>query len=170
VGRLRFSLSVIDNISEWTVMIMGFAIPLIVVLIIYEVVMRYVFNQPTIWVHELSQLLWGSLFMLVGAYILRHDGHVNMDLVYTRLSPRKRAILDLVTALIFFLFCGVLLWKGWTMASNSLAILEHSGSPWDPPIYLVKLTIPVGASLLILQGIAKFIRNTVTAATGRKIT
>lgn len=170
MGRLRFALSVIDNISEWTVRIIGFVIPLIVVLIGYEVVMRYIFNQPTIWVHELSLLLWGSLFMLAGAYILLHGGHVNMDLVYARLSPRKRAIIDLVTSLLFFFFCGVLLWKGWIMASKSLAILEHSGSFWNPPVYLVKLTIPLGAFLLILQGIAKFVRDLMTTATGREFT
>ena len=97
--------------------------------------------------------------MLGGGYVFLHEGHVRLDALYERFTPRVKAILDLITFIFFFIFCGVLIWKGWLMGWDSLMMLERTQSAFAPPLYPIKLVIPVGAGLLILQGLAKFIRD-----------
>ncbi len=82
---------------------------------------------------------------------------MNVDIIYSHLSVKKKAALDVFTSILFFLFCGLLLYFGSAMAFESLTTLEHSQSAWDPPIYPVKLMIPLGAFLIILQGLSKLL-------------
>jgi len=169
VQKLSFFLHVIDNISDWSGKLVSFLIVFMIGLISYEVVLRYIFNAPTIWSHETSLFLYGAYAILAGAYTLRHRWHVNMDIVYARLSQRQRAIVDLLTSALFFVFCIVLLWHGGQFALRSLQLLETTTTPWDPPLYPLKLTIPVAAFLLLLQGLAKFIRDLIIAITGKEL-
>jgi len=120
------------------------------------------------WAHGTSQRLFAIYYVLGGAYVLRYKDHVNVDLIYSRFPLRTKAILDLITSLAFFAFCGVLLWQGLGFALTSLSQLEPDDTPWRAPVYPVKLMIPVGALLILLQGLANFSRNLVTAITGRK--
>lgn len=136
-----------------------FLILLLMGMILYEVVARYVFNSPTFWAMEGGQMVFGAYFILVGGYILLHGGHVNMEVVYVRLPSRQRAILDLISSSLFFIFCGLLLWKGAQLAWTSVQIGECSQSSWAPPLYPIKLCIAIGAFLMLLQGLAKFIRD-----------
>ncbi len=159
-------LSIIDAISEQTGKVASFLIICIVLVLVYEVVMRYVLNQPTIWVHELTQFLFGPYFLFAGAYCLLYKAHVSVDIVYTRFPARMKAIMDLVTSILFFLACVVLVWKGWDMAWTSLSNLETSATTWDPPVYPLKMIIPLSAFLLLLQGLAKFIRDLQSAIKG----
>lgn len=76
---------------------------------------------------------------------------------------KVKAILDLITSIFFVLFCGVLIWKGWLMAWDSLMMLERTQSAFAPPLYPIKFVIPIGAGLLMLQGLVKFIRDLSTA-------
>lgn len=131
--------------------------------------MRYGFNSPTVFAHETSLFLYGGTGMLAGAFALRHDAHVRMDAVYGRLSPRSKAILDLITASIFFYLCALILWQGWEMAHRSLMVLEHTMTPWGPPYYPIKMAIPVAAFLILLQGLAKFIRDFFLAFRGSEL-
>ena len=134
---------------------------------VYEVVARYGFNAPTVWAYELTIFLFGACMIIGGAYAHRYGAHVNVDIVYGRLSPRGKAILDLLTAAIFFLFVGILLWRGWEFGLTSVRNLERSDTLWAPPYYFFKMTLPIGAGLVFLQGLAKFIRDLTTAVTGR---
>ncbi|MAG15423.1 MAG: hypothetical protein CL874_06065 [Dehalococcoidales bacterium] len=161
--RLTSCLHVIDKISEWSGKIAGFGILLLILIVTFEVVSRYVFRQPTIWVHETSAFLFGGIFLIGGAYALLLKTHVNMDVFYQRFSIRTRATLDVATSLLFFLFLGVLIWVGGSSAWNSILKQELSNSHWAPPIYPIKSAIPLGALLLILQGLAKFVRDLITA-------
>ena len=138
-------------------------------LLVYEVIMRYGFNSPTIFAHETSLFLYGGTGMLVGGYVLLHNAHVRMDAVYGRLSPRSKAILDLITASIFFYLCGLVLWQGWGMGYRSLMAGEYTMTPWAPPYYPLKMAIPVAAFLILLQGLAKFIRDFFLAFRGREL-
>jgi len=123
-------------------------------------VCRYVFDAPTIWAQETSTFLYGAFFMLGGAYVFLIDGHVRVDIFYTRFSRRGKAIVDLITFPIFlFLFLGILVWEGGKMAIWSWSIWEHTQSPWSPPIYPLKTVIPVASLLLLLQGIARYVRD-----------
>ncbi len=152
-------LNLIDNISNWTGKAVSFLIVALTFLVCFEVVARYLLNRPTIWAHESSAMLFGAYIILGGAYTLYNRGHVNMDVVYGRFTPKGKALIDVITFLFFFLFCGALLWMGGDTAWRSLKNFEHSGSLWNPPIYPFKLILPIGVFLLLLQGIAKLIRD-----------
>lgn len=157
--RLIALLRVIDGISERSGKLLSFFLVPMCLVLVYEVIMRYGFNRPTIFAYETSLFIYGAIGMLGGAYVLLHDGHVRMDAVYGRLSLRTRALIDLITVLLFFYFCALLLWQGWEMAYFSLTIKEHTGTPWSPPYYPIKLIIPIAAFLILLQGLVKFIRD-----------
>ena len=161
----RFLLT-IDNISQKTGVIASFMIFPLIACVVYEVTMRYFFNNPTEWVFETALFLFAASMMLGGCYVLKQHGHVGMDFFYLRLSTRKRAMLDVITSFIFFAFIGVLLFNSIGMAINSWAIGAHTDTPWGPPVYPVVTTIPVAALLLLLQGVAKFIRDLHLAITG----
>lgn len=159
----------IDNANEWIGKVVSFFVLAIMVVIIYEVLMRYLFVKSQLWVPETSVFFFGTLFVLGGGYNLIHGGHVKLDVLYIRLSPRTKAILDLVTSILFFIFCGVLIWKGWLMAWDSLLVREKTPSAFAPPLYPFKMVIPIGAALLMLQGVAKFIRDLSIATTRSKV-
>ena len=162
-------LNIIDNVSEWTGRAVSLLIPLIVIAMSYEVVARYAFNAPTIWSYEISYFLAGTAMIIGGAYALRHAAHVNVDIFYARFFSRGKAIMDVVSSVLFFAFIGVLVWKGAGFALKSLRFLEHSDSLWSPPLYPFKVALFIGACLMLLQGLAKFIRDLTTAVTGRKV-
>jgi len=142
--------------------------PMIGVLV-WEVIMRYVFNQPTIWAHELSAMLYAIFFLLGGAYTLRWKAHINVDVVYVRLPPRIRAIVDLITWLFFYYFCTVMLWLGARFAWSSILKMERASTVWEPYIWPIKICIPLGALLVLLQGLTKTISDASIAFTGRDI-
>jgi len=158
--KMSCLLRVVDAISDTVGKVISFLVVFLFTIIVYEVVLRGIFNQPTNWVHVMSLYLLGAYLMLGGAYALRHEAHVKMDVFYARLSLRTKAILDLITSVFFFFFCVMLLWKGWIMAYESVLIQERSwGSGWEGPLYIVKMTVPLAAFLMLLQGLAKFIRD-----------
>jgi TRAP-type mannitol/chloroaromatic compound transport system permease small subunit len=125
----------------------------------YEVVGRYVFNSPTNWVHESMFLMFGMQYMIAGAYAYRDDTHVRVDILYSQLSLRGRAICDVITSFFFFLFTGTMLVSGWRFAGDAIGVNEHSFTEWGIQYWPVKLMIPVGAALLILQGLSRLVRD-----------
>ena len=167
--RIKNFLHIIDFIIKWTGKMVSFLVIVIIGVTIWEVVLRYVFNAPTIWAFDAAYLIFGAYGLLGGAYTLYFKGHVSVDILYGRLSLKTRAIIDLLTFPFFLLFCSLLLWKGGEMAWDSLKIMERGSSAWNPPIYPIKLTIPLGAFLLLIQGVAKFIRDLMMAATGKEV-
>ena len=118
----------------------------------YEVIARYVFNSPTNWVHESMFLMFGMQYMLSGAYAYREDQHVRVDVVYSKFSPRGKAIADIVTSVFFFIFICTMLWTGWRFALDAIGNDEVSFTEWGIQYWPVKLTIPIGAALMLLQG------------------
>jgi TRAP-type mannitol/chloroaromatic compound transport system permease small subunit len=100
---------------------------------------------------------------------MRWGGHVNVDILYSRLSDKTRAVMDIATSFLFFLFVGMMAVYGGSLAWESLSMLEHSESAWNPPIYPVKLTIPLGCILLLLQGLTTLIRNILILINGDNI-
>ncbi|GAJ07424.1 unnamed protein product [marine sediment metagenome] len=102
-----------------------------------------------------------------GAHTLYIKSHISVDIFYARFPLRTKAALDLFTWLLFYLFIGVLLWNGSMMFGVSLSRLENSNTTWGPPMYPAKFTVALGAFLLLLQGLAKLVRDIVTVATGR---
>lgn len=152
-------LRAIDGLSDWSGKVFSFLVGAIMFIIAYEVVARYVFNSPTVWASESVTYFCGIYAVMGGAYTLRLRGHANVDIVYAHLSPRMKAIVDLATFPFFFLFFGVLLWTGADYSWESLMTTETTGTAWNPPIYPVRIMIPIAALLILLQGFAKFIRD-----------
>ena len=156
---LKRFIKTIDAINDRAGSILSYFLFAFFALLFIEVILRYFFNSPTVWANELAQMLFGTYAILGGGYILLIGGHVNVDIVYSRFSAKTRAAIDIVTSLLFFLFCGMLLIYGGSLAWDSLSRFEHSQSAWNPPLYPAKLMIPLAAALLILQGITKLIRD-----------
>lgn len=168
LGEMKKFLKTIDQISEQSGKAVSFLILFLVVVILFEILARYLFNRPTIWAHETAQMIYGAYVILLGAYVLQRGGHVNVEILYGRFRPRTRAIIDLFTWLLFFYFCGLLLWKGGEMAWGSLLVRETEPTSFAPPVYPIKMMIPLGALLILLQGLGKFIRNLTLAITGKE--
>ena len=125
----------------------------------YEVVARFVFNSPTNWVHESMFLMFGMQYMISGAYAYREDQHVRVDVLYAKFSPRGKAIADIVTSFFFFVFIGTMLVTGYRFAADAVNLREVSFTEWAIQYWPVKLTIPIGAALLLLQGISKLLKD-----------
>ena len=165
--KLAAVLRAVTNFIERMRKISSFLIVGVVLITLYEDVMRTVFNSPTSWAFEGSTFIYGAYAILAGGYVLRYNAHVNMDIIYSRLSLRGKAIMDSFSWTFFFLFIGLLLWKGWVMFWFSLTFNEHSQTFWGPILWPFKLTLPVGAFLILLMGMVRYIRTLFTAITGR---
>lgn len=139
----------------------------LMLLVVTEVFKRYALNAPTAWIFDASNMLYGTLFMMGGAYTLAHDGHVRGDFFYGSMKPRTQASLDLVLFVLFFL-PGImaLTWSGWTYANESLAIREQTFNADPIPVYPFKFIIPIAGGILLLQGLAEIIRCIVCLKTG----
>ena len=158
-----------DEVSTWVGKTFAWCIVLLTFAVSYEVFSRYVLGRPTTWAFDISYILYGTLFMMAGAYALSRNSHVRGDFLYRRWKPRTQAGLDLVLYFIFFL-PGVLalIYSGYGFARLSWMMNEHSSfSPGGPPIYPFKALIPVAGCLLLLQGIAEIIRCVITLKRGQ---
>lgn len=162
LAAMRF----VDAFNDRLGRILSYAVLLMFLLVLSEVIRRYVFNAPTVWGQELTQLTFGVYVILSGGHIMRWGGHVNVDILYTKFKLRTRALVDICTSVLFFLFCGMLLIYGGSLALDAMSYWEHSISAWGPPLWPFKLMVPVGALLILLQGTAKLIRDILTLATG----
>jgi len=162
--RAAVALSIVDRVIDWTGKVFSFLAIFAMGVICYEVVSRYGFNAPTIWAHEATVYLCGAYYVLGGSYTLCHKAHIRVDVFYVHFPARVKALIDLVTFPLFFSFIGVILWTGTEYGFESLMIGETSGTAWSPPVYYVKLSIPLAACLFLIQGIAKFVRDFIVVA------
>ena len=168
---MRRVLGGVDIVSEWSGKLVSILIFFMTGVLFLEVMLRYVFNAPTIWAHELTLHLFGAYSVLAGAYVLLHHQHVNIDIIYDRFSPRGRAIIDSVTYLLFFLFIVVMLRYGIMTAWRAVELRQTvSPSPWGSPLWPLKLTLPIAALLMLAQGLAHFIRVLYMAIKGKELT
>jgi len=167
--QVKFFIRLVDNLNDLTGKIVAmFIIPMVFILV-YEVFMRYVLNAPTIWAHETAEFFYGTHFMLGGAYCLRWQAHVHIEILHDRIPLRVRAILDLFTWVLFYLYCGYLMWESGYAAWISVARMQLSHTVWAPPIWPIKLIIPLAAGLILLQGLTKTIGDLYIAITGREL-
>ena len=157
-----------DSVSTWAGKIAAWLIIGLMLLVCAEVFKRYAMNMPTAWIFDASNMLYGSLFMLCGAYTLAQNGHVRGDFLYSSMKPRTQASLDLVLYVLFFLpgICA-LVYAGYDYAADSWRINEHSNVTADgPPVYHFKAVIPLAGALVLLQGFAEIIRCVMCLKTG----
>jgi len=150
----------IDRLSTAVGQVFAWCIVALTAVVTYEVVARYAFRAPTTWGYDVSYMLYGTLFMMAGAYALSRNGHVRGDFLYRMLSPRRQAWLDLVLYFLFF-FPGIFAFmiSGWHFFEESHRQNERSMfSPTGPVIWPFKFLIPLVGFLLLLQGIVEVVR------------
>jgi TRAP-type mannitol/chloroaromatic compound transport system permease small subunit len=153
---MRTFVRLVDSLSEWTGKLAGLLMIPLVLITCFEVFMRYIIARPTIWAWDLNIQIFAAIVMLGGAEALRKGAHIVVDVVVDTVKPRTRAILDLITSPIFFFGLLVLLVGGWDQFSMSWKMREAMPTVWAPPYYTMKLMVPLGTFLLMLQGVAEF--------------
>lgn len=155
----------IDAINEGVGRFVSWVTALLVLVIFNDVVMRYVFNKSFVFTQELEWHLFAFIFLVGAGYTLLHNGHVRVDIIYARLSPRAQAWVDAVCCLVF-LFPGCWLVLATTIPFAQMAYNLGEGSPDPggiPYRWVLKACIPLGFMLLTLQGVALFIRSLLVA-------
>ena len=165
---MRRVLFFVDHLSAWVGKIFGWAIVILTLVVGYDVLMRYAFRAPTRWAFDVAYILYGTLFMMAGAYTLSRNGHVRGDIFYRDWSVRRQAVVDLICYLLFF-FPGIiaLLWSGWQFAEVARAVNERSSStPGGPIIWPFKYVIPLAGLFMLFQGIVEVVRALQALRTG----
>jgi len=158
----------IDAFGEWWGRVVAWLVLPLVLGATYEVIVRYVFNAPTIWSYDLSYMLYGGHFMLGAGYALLKKAHIRTDVFYAKWSPRRQGWVDAMLYLFFF-FPGMIFFflAGWDSAYHSWTIGELSdATPWRPPIYPLKMVVPVTALLLMIQGVSELLKSLYAALRG----
>jgi TRAP-type mannitol/chloroaromatic compound transport system permease small subunit len=158
-----------DEVSTWTGKATAWLMVALMLTVGIEVFKRYLLNAPTAWIFDATNMLYGTLFMMCGAYTLAQGGHVRGDFLYGSFKPRTQAGLDLALYIAFFLPGIVaLLYAGWGYAGDSWRINEHSNVTAEgPPVYPFKTVIPIAGALVLLQGLAEIIRCIECLRTGQ---
>ena len=168
VMTVQRCLHAIDGVSTWVGKLAAWLIMVLTAVVCVEVFKRYIMNAPTAWIFDVENMLYGSLFMLAGAYTLAQNAHVRGDFLYSSMRPRLQALLDVVLYFVFFLpGIAALIYAGYTFAMESWTINEHSTVTAEgPPVYHFKAIIPVAGVLVLLQGLAEIVRCIVCLKTG----
>lgn len=157
-----------DGLSAWFGKVFAWCIMIMTLGMSYEVFVRYLLGRPTAWAYDIGYMLYGTLFMMAGAYTLSRDGHVRGDFIYRLWRPRTQAAVELVLYFFFF-FPGVtaLVLAGWKYAARSWSYFEvSSNSPAGIPIFQLKSVIVAAGILLFIQGIAQVFRCVLCLRTG----
>lgn len=157
---MRQLLLAVDRLSTWLGHAFAWLIVALTALITWEVLSRKFLDAPHAWVFDAQIMMYGTLFMMAGAYTLAKNGHVRGDVLYGFFPPRLQASLDLALYLVFFVPGSIaMVYAGWTYALESWAIREHSTIMVEgPPVYPFKFVIPLAGALILMQGVVEIIR------------
>ena len=157
-----------DRISTFAGKAAAWLIVLLMLVVCVEVFKRYILNAPTAWIYDANNMMYGTLFMMCGAYTLAQNGHVRGDFLYGSMKPRTQAALDLALYILFFVpGIAALVYAGYEYAGDAWRIREHSNVTADgPPVYHFKSVIPIAGALVLLQGLAEIVRCIVCLKTG----
>lgn len=149
----------VDRMNDICGRMVSYLVVPLTVIIVIEVMMRYLFSSPTLWAWDVNMYLGGLMTILGGGYAHLHKSHVSVEFLLERWTPKNKVLLDLFLFPFIFLPLVILLWYGWEAAWHSFKINEHYSSLWEPPIYPLRLAIPIGAALFLLQGISRFLSD-----------
>ncbi|MBR9828481.1 MAG: TRAP transporter small permease subunit [Oceanospirillales bacterium] len=150
---------VVDWISDKSGVFVAFWTVNAVCFYFYEVIMRYFFNMPTIWVHEASFLLLGMQYLMAGAYALLHGAHVRVDVMYNLLPARGRVGMDIFTSMFFFIFALALAGTSWTFFIDAYDMGETTVETWGIQHWPVKGVMLLGSVLILLAGVSRLIKD-----------
>ncbi|MFK7935186.1 MAG: TRAP transporter small permease subunit [Saprospiraceae bacterium] len=151
--------TIIHGLNEWVGRSVAWLTAVLVVIMCTDVTLRYLFNNTKAWIIELEWHLFALIFLLGAGYALKHDRHVRVDLFYDRFSKREQAWINLIGAIVFLIpWCTVLIYFTFQYAHTSYLIGEGSPDPGGLPArYLIKFSVTIGLTLLLLQAIASAI-------------
>ena len=147
----RLSLFVGESVSYFYLIAMAVTV--------YEVVMRYLFNAPTVWAHELTILLCALGYLWSSGYVTQKGTHIRITALYDILPARVQLALDIFAVVFGFVVMALLLYAAWKQGLMAINVWERTGSAWDPPLYaLTKPAIVLGAILICLQNVSEFLK------------
>jgi len=168
--QIKSLLKFLDGFSEWSGRIFMWLVVPLAILVVFEVIARRFFSSGHVWSTEVIDFIYGPHFMLAAAYTLLYKAHVRIDVIYGKFSPRTRGILDIITYMVFFFpFAIIVLYQGVIFAHTSWSIGETSDSAALRILPLIKTVIPVSIGLLLIQGIATYIRAIIQTIKGEEI-
>lgn len=147
----------VETISNWSGKFFSFTVCLMMIIIGKEVISRYVFDAPSIWAPEWIPVLCGVYCIMGGAYTMADRGHVNVDLIYDKLSDRTKTIFDLITLPVGLLFFAALLYGSARYAWISISVFEDSGTTAKTPIWIAKAMLPLGTFFMGIQWITNIV-------------
>jgi len=158
---LRKVSQVIDSFTDKIGLVVAWLTTILVLNVFYDVIMRYAFHHGNIAVQEMEWHIFSVIFLIGAAYTLKEDGHVRVDIIYTKLSNKQKAWIDFTCTFIFLIpFCIIVIYASLNFIESSWAVREVSPDPGGlPGRYVLKAMIPLGFLLLIIQGISEAIKN-----------
>lgn len=154
-------LRLIDRLNEGIGRIVSFLVWIGAAVLVWEVVARYVFGAPTVWAHGYTQRIFGSYFILLGAFTLLRGGHVRIDILLATQGTRKRAALDMLNYVMLLIWGLALTWEAWNFLQEALLWNEIDDSALGHPLWPIKLCLVIGAALISLQAVVELVRSLV---------
>lgn len=166
--RLLATIRIIDRFTDRTGTVVSWLSVVLVAVVFYEVVARYVFNAPTVWAYDITFMSYGALFMLGAAYALLKGAHIRTDFFWDAFSTRTRGIIDSISYIVFFFpSLLLLLVLSWQETLYSIEINELSEqTPWRPILWPFKSVVPITCVLLMIQGASELLKSLYMARTG----
>ena len=168
-GWMAFLIYWIDTFNLWVGRIVCFLTLPLFLIVVYEVFMRYVFVAPTLWVYDLSRMLYGTLFMLGAGYALSKGIHIRADFIYRNFPVRTQGLVDAALYLLFY-FPGMLvfLWVSMDFAGVSWVRMERGmDTAWMPYVAPIKTVLPIGVFFLLVQGVSELLKSIYAATRGK---
>ncbi|MCK5165544.1 MAG: TRAP transporter small permease [Desulfobacula sp.] len=160
--RLEKLILIVEQMNKWVGKASCNLIFVFMFLMVYEVIARYFFESPTIWVHELCGYVFAAYIALTGGWVLLEKGHVAVDIIYQYFPEKGKKIADIIVSIVALFMFIVLFWQGYKFAWHAFSTNQHSHTLFGPPLWPVKTLLPAGALLFILQILADLGRSILT--------
>jgi TRAP-type mannitol/chloroaromatic compound transport system permease small subunit len=157
--KARAFITFVDRMNDWIGKAVSYLVVPLTLIVVFEVMMRYVFGAPTLWAWDINMYLGGLMTILGAGYAHLYRSHVSVEFLLEKWSPRNKVRLDLILFPFIILPLVILFWFGVEAALQSVRINEHHSSLWEPVIYPLRISIPVGAALFLLQAISRFLSD-----------
>lgn len=156
IGKI---VAVFDIINDWGGKALSFLVYPCVLVLLVEVVNRYVFNHTFIWSQETSTFLFGAVAVGAGGYVILHGGHITVDIITLRLSPRKKAVVEAALSVFGLFFVVLMLWMGYKSFLYAIDIGEKTNTAWRAPLWPIKSFLAIGPALMLLALISKLFKD-----------
>jgi TRAP-type mannitol/chloroaromatic compound transport system permease small subunit len=158
----------VDRLNRWVGRFAMYLFFVLAAIMLYSTLSRALFDAPVNWALEMSQFVLSAYYLLGGAYSMQEDAHVRMDLIYGRLSPRRRAAIDAFTIIFVVFYLVVLFWGSVSSTSYAITYNQKNYSAWSPVLWPVKVVMAIGIFLMLLQFVSQFFKD-LAAARGKPI-